>query len=163
MEEKDFIESRVEMERLLQKEKIGYLGLSLDEKPYVVPLNYHYSEGRIWFHCSFKGKKLDYLKRNPQVCFTVAHQTGQVREHAGDPCHVDSDSVICYGQARMIENLGGRSEALNAFNRRYRPNVPDVPEERIRSCAVVEIRISEMTGRRERERKRTCWRYVFPG
>jgi nitroimidazol reductase NimA-like FMN-containing flavoprotein (pyridoxamine 5'-phosphate oxidase superfamily) len=57
MEEKDFIESRVEMERLLQKEKIGYLGLSLDEKPYVVPLNYHYSEGRIWFHCSFKGKK----------------------------------------------------------------------------------------------------------
>ena len=47
MEEQGFLESRYEMERLLQEEKVGYLGLSLDEKPYVVPLNYHYSEGRI--------------------------------------------------------------------------------------------------------------------
>jgi hypothetical protein len=63
----------------------------------------------------------------------------------------------------MIEDLNERSEALNAFNRRYRPNAADIPEERVKNCGVVEIKISEMTGRRERERKRTCWRYVFPG
>jgi hypothetical protein len=163
MEEQGFIESREEMEDLLREEEIGYLGLSLDGKPYVVPLNYSYSEGKIYFHCGLKGKKLECLKRNPQVCFTVARQLAEVREHAGgSPCHVDSDSVICYGKARMIENLDERSEALNAFNRRFRPNAADVAEERVRNCGVVEIKISEMTGRRERERKRTCWRYVFP-
>jgi len=75
---------------------------------------------------------------------------------------VDSDSVVCYGRARIIEDLEERSKALNAFNRRFRSNAADVPEERVRNCEVVEITISEMTGRRERERKRTCWRYVFP-
>ena len=138
------------------------LGLSLDGRPYVVPLNYSYFEGKIFFHRGLKGKKLDSLKVNSQVCFTVARQLAEVREHAGgNPCHVDSDSVICYGRARMIENLDERSKALNAFNRRFRPNAPDVAEERIKNCGVVEITISEMTGRRERERERTCWRYVF--
>ena len=162
MEEQGFIESRYEMEELLREEEIGYLGLSLEEKPYVVPLNYHYSDGKIYFHCGLKGRKLVYMKGNPQVCFTVGRQLAEVREHAGgNPCHVDSDSVVCYGRARTIEDLDERSKALNAFNRRYRPDAPDVPMERVINCAVVEITISEMTGRRERERKRTCWRHVF--
>ncbi|MGA2957555.1 MAG: pyridoxamine 5'-phosphate oxidase family protein [Thermodesulfobacteriota bacterium] len=163
MKEQGFIESRDEMEKLLGEEEIGYLGLSLDGKPYVVPLNYHYSGGKIYFHCGPKGKKLVCMKANPQVCFAVARQLAEVREHAGgNPCHVDSDSVVCYGRARIIEDLEERSKALNAFNRRFRSNAADVPEERVRNCEVVEITISEMTGRRERERKRTCWRYVFP-
>ena len=162
MEEQGFIESRDEMEKLLREEEIGYLGLSLDGKPYVVPLNYHYSDGKIYFHCGLKGKKLVFMKSNPQVCFTVARQLAEVREHVGgNPCHVDSDSVICYGRARLIEDLDERSMALNGFNRRFRPNADNVPEERVRNCGVVEIAISEMTGRRERERKRTCWRHVF--
>jgi nitroimidazol reductase NimA-like FMN-containing flavoprotein (pyridoxamine 5'-phosphate oxidase superfamily) len=161
MEERGFVESRDEMERLLHEEEVGYLGLSLGEKPYVVPLNYHYSEGRVWFHCGFKGKKLDYLKGNPQVCFTVARQTGQVREHAGDPCHVDSDSVICYGRAKVVEDMSERGIALNSFNRSFRPGAADVALERVKNCCVVEITISEMTGRQERERKRTYRHYSF--
>ena len=163
MEEQEFIESRNEMETLLRDEEIGYLGLYADDKPYVVPLNYSYTDGKIYFHCGLKGKKLDAMKKNPQVCFTVARQLAEVRAHAGgNPCHVDSDSVICYGTTRTIEDLGERSKALNAFNRRYRHDAPDIPEDRVRKCSVVEITISEMTGRQERERKRICWRYVFP-
>jgi hypothetical protein len=150
------------MERLLREEELGYLGLSLDGKPYVVPLNYHYVDGKILFHCGPKGKKLDYIKSNPQVCFTVGRQPGWVREHAvGNPCHVDSDSVICYGKAKVLEELDERKMALNTFNRRFRPEATEVALERVMNCSVVEITISEMTGRQERERKRTCWRYTF--
>jgi uncharacterized protein len=162
MEEQEFIESREEMEKLLQEEDTGYLGLSLDGKSYVVPLNYHYVDGRILFHCGPKGKKLEYIKANSEVCFAVGRQPGAVREHAGgNPCHVDSDSVICYGKARILENLDERKAALNAFNRRFKPEAEDISLERVVNCCVVEIKISEMTGRQERERKRTCWRYAF--
>jgi len=162
MEEQGFIESRDEMERLLREENIGYLGLSLKGKPYVVPLNYHYADGKICFHCALRGKKLDYLKANAEVCFVVGRQAGGVREHAGgNPCHVDSDSVFCYGQARVIDDLDERETALNAFNRRFRADAEDVAKERVKNCCVVEIAVSEMTGRQERERKRTCWHYSF--
>jgi len=163
MSDQVFLESRDEMEELLQDESIGYLGLSMNGTPYVVPLNYSYSDGTIIFHCALEGKKLDFIRNNPLVCFTVGRQAGSVRDHAGgNLCHVDSDSVICNGTARIIEDLERRKIALNAFNRGFRPDAPDVPMERVKNCGVVEIKVFEMTGRRERNRERICWRYTFP-
>ena len=51
MPSREFIESREEMERILSEETVGYLGLSMNGKPYVVPLNYGYVGGKISFHC----------------------------------------------------------------------------------------------------------------
>ncbi len=150
------------MEELLQEETIGYLGLCTDGEPYVVPLNHAYVDGRILFHCAMTGKKLDIIRANPQVCYTVGRQSGVVRRHAeGDPCHVDSDSVICYGTARIVEDIQERKELLNDFNRTYRPDAKDISMDAASKCCAIEIEISEMTGRRERERKRTYWRYSF--
>jgi len=157
-----FIDSREEMEQILREEVVGYLGLSGDGQPYVVPLNYAYAAGKILFHCALTGQKLDAIRRNPRVCFTVGRQTGEVRAHAGGPlCHVDSESVICYGRARLLDELAERERALNAFNRRYRPDAPDLPRERVEKCMAVEITIAEMTGRQERDRRRTYWRSTF--
>ena len=152
MQEQEFIESREEMERLMREEQVGYLGLSFDGMPYVVPLNYHYVDGRVLFHCGLKGKKLDYIRANPRVSFAVGRQPGQVREHAGgNPCHVDSDSVICYGRARIVGDLDERKKALNEFNLRFKPDAADISDERAVNCCLVEIQITEMTGRQERE------------
>jgi nitroimidazol reductase NimA-like FMN-containing flavoprotein (pyridoxamine 5'-phosphate oxidase superfamily) len=162
MPPRDFLVSRTEMERILREEAIGYLGLSVDGRPYVVPLNYCYLEGKILFHCALTGMKLDYMQENPEVCFTVGRQSGQVRRHAeGDPCHIDSESVICYGQARMIKDLDERKAVLDAFNRCFRSDADGISLEATANCCAVEIRITEMTGRRERERERTYWRYNF--
>ena len=161
---RDFIESRDEMDQLLHEETIGYLGLTRDGKPYVVPLNYAYIDGRILFHCALAGMKLDYIRANPNVCFSVGRQSGEIRRHAGgNPCHVDSASVICYGTARVIEDLHERQAALNAFNRCFRPDAKEISLEEMENCAVVEIKISEMTGRQEsqEERQRTYWHYSF--
>ncbi len=162
MSSKEFQVSRKEMEEILLEETIGYLGLSVGGKPYVVPLNYAYVEGKILFHCALTGLKLDHLQENPQVCFTVGRQSGEVRRHSeADPCHVDSDSVICYGQARIVEDLEERKAVLDAFNRFYQPDAIEISLEAAQKCGAVEIEIAEMTGRRERERERTYWRYSF--
>ena len=162
MQSREFLESRQEMERLLREETIGYLGLSMGDNPYVVPLNYAYVDGRILFHCAMTGKKLDYLKRKQQVCFAVSRQSGEVRRHAeGNPCHVDSDSVICYGRARIVEDLEERKEVLDTFNRYFQPDAEEIALEEARKCCAVVIKIIEMTGRRERERECTYWKHSF--
>ena len=169
MKLKEFQESREEMEKILSEETIGYLGLSLDDTPYVVPLNYAYIEGRILFHCALKGKKLEYLKRNKFVCFTVARQSGAIAQHEGEKtCHTDSASVMCFGNARIIEDIPERHKALNTFNKCFRPNSDEIALERTKSCYVVEIKINKMTGRREtnredKKRTYTYWQYVFDG
>ncbi|HUV39564.1 MAG TPA: pyridoxamine 5'-phosphate oxidase family protein [Planctomycetota bacterium] len=159
----EFIESREEMEKVLAGSELGFLGLVDGDGCYVVPMNYSYhGDGRILFHCALEGKKLDCIRAHPNVSFTVARQAESVRPHAqDDTCHIDSDSVICTGVARIIEDLDERAEALNRFNRAYRPKADDVPADQVKNCGVVEITLTEMTGRRERERKRTLWRWRF--
>ncbi|MCJ7701982.1 MAG: pyridoxamine 5'-phosphate oxidase family protein [Anaerolineales bacterium] len=162
MPPKEFSPSRTEMEILLQEETIGYLGLSLDGGPYVVPLNYAYIEGKILFHCALGGKKLDYLQANPQVCFTVGRQSGQIRRHGdGDPCHPDNTSVICYGTARVIADLDERRELLDTFNHCFEPEAAAITLQAAAKCCAVEISIREMTGRQEKDRQCTYWKYSF--
>lgn len=167
MAERAFIESKDEMEALLRQETVGYLGLSGEGQPYVVPLNYAYAEGKILFHCALAGKKLDQIRANPRVCFTVGRQTGRVREHAGqDPCQVDSDSVICTGRARIVSSdteaaVEERRALLDLFNRHFDPDAAPISAKRAKTCGVVVIEIEEMTGRREREEGQTFWRHRF--
>ena len=157
-----FVESRTEMEELLRQEPWGCLGVCTEDgRPYIVPMNHAYVGGKILFHCALEGKKLDCIRANPNVCYTVARQPGTVQPHpGGSPCHVDSDSVICMGEARIVEDLKERADVLNRFNRAFRPDAKDQSPERVAGCAAVEITIREMTGRHESAQKRILWRYV---
>ncbi len=159
---KDFIESFEEMESIMLDIKYGFLGMAIENVPYVIPLNYAYSAGKIQFHCALEGKKLDYLASNPNVCFTVARQLGLVQRHnEGDPCHMDSESVVCYGTARVLNDVEERAVALNAFNVYYNPGAEPLSAKSVAACTAVEIQVVEMTGRRERDRKLTCWHHLF--
>lgn len=156
--------SREEMEAILRGENVGFLGMCREGKPYVVPLTYVYENGRIVFHCAWKGQKLEYIKANPQVCFTVGRQYGAVCRHPqGAQCLGDQDSVICLGKARILEDEAERRQALNAFNRGLMPGVPDIPREAAARCCAVEIAVEKMTGRQQREGNQyTDWEYCFP-
>ncbi len=157
-----FQESLSEIEKILYEETVGYLGLSKDGIPYVVPLNYAYAAGKIVFHCALSGRKLGYLQANPQVCFTVGRMAGQLQKHAeGNACDVDNDSVICYGTARILEALEERKKALDLFNRRFNPGADDISLESAAKCCAVEITISHMTGRQQRGEERFYWKYSF--
>jgi nitroimidazol reductase NimA-like FMN-containing flavoprotein (pyridoxamine 5'-phosphate oxidase superfamily) len=158
--EKTFIESAEEIETLLHEETVGFLGLSVDGMPYVVPLSYCYADGRIIFHGALTGKKLDLIGKNPEVCFTVARQAGPPVRHEG-ACELETDSVICYGKARILDDLEERRKALDLFNRRFTPFRDEITPERASRCSAVEIVVREATGRRERGEERTFWRHRF--
>ena len=162
MSPREYIESREVIEEILSDEAIGYLGLSLGGQPYVVPLNYHYSDGRILFHCALTGQKLDCIRANPAVCFTVGRQTGDVRRHMGDEtCHPDSDGVICLGSARIVEDVAERKRILDEFNRGFTPSAKEISLKAAKGCAAVEITINEMTARCESAKKITFYRHRF--
>jgi len=156
-------ESCKEMEDILRSISWGFLAMTVDDRPYMIPLNYAYDSGRILFHCALEGKKLVWIRANPRVCFSVARQPGSVEGHPQfQQCHMDCESVVCFGTARIVDDLQQRAEVLNIFNRHFHgSDAPDLPEERIKKCLAVEICIQEMTGRRECNRKLTCWHHRY--
>jgi nitroimidazol reductase NimA-like FMN-containing flavoprotein (pyridoxamine 5'-phosphate oxidase superfamily) len=160
---KRFVESRTEMEEILRGQTLGFLGLAAGGEAYVVPLTYVYQDGRVIFHCALSGKKLDFLRANPRVCFTVATQSGEIIRHPeGGVCSADHDSVICRGAARIVEDPEERGKLLDEFRRRLQPDAEAITPEAASRCRAVEIRIREMTGRRWRKGKREYWIFRFP-
>jgi nitroimidazol reductase NimA-like FMN-containing flavoprotein (pyridoxamine 5'-phosphate oxidase superfamily) len=151
-----------EMETVLREQRFGFLGLAADSEPYVVPLNYGYVAGKVLFHCALEGRKLDMLRADQQVCFTVASQVGPVERHpSDDPCHGNFDSIICFGEARIVEELEERRQLLDQFNRCLLPGAEGITTEDAAKCYAVEIVISRMTCRREQEGKRTYGQHQF--
>ncbi len=57
------IRDEAEIQEILEKGLVCRLGLYDGQYPYVVPLNYGYRNGCMYFHCAREGRKIDILKR----------------------------------------------------------------------------------------------------
>jgi nitroimidazol reductase NimA-like FMN-containing flavoprotein (pyridoxamine 5'-phosphate oxidase superfamily) len=60
-----------EIEQFLWCARVGRLGMIVDGKPYVVPVGFGYSNGKVFFHTCAKGLKMNELRKNHVVCFEV--------------------------------------------------------------------------------------------
>src|SRR5512136_2156564 len=98
------IRDEAEIQEILEKGLVCRLGLYDGQYPYVVPLNYGYRNGCMYFHCAREGKKTDILKKNGRVCIEVDIDFRVVRGET--PCRWTAKyrSVIGFGSARIIDD-----------------------------------------------------------
>ena len=73
------ITDRAELEEILAKAEVLFLALHDEPAPYVLPLNFAYAEGELWFHCAREGTKLDLIRRDPRVGFSAVTDARVVR------------------------------------------------------------------------------------
>lgn len=82
-----------------------FLGMHDAQAPYVVPLNFGYTfedDLVFYFHCAKDGHKLDCLRKNPNVCASLASYVSYARESVRGHRH-DYRSVIARGRAERID------------------------------------------------------------
>lgn len=146
---KIWMKDKAEIEKVLKEMDFGCLGLSNNEKPYVIPMSYAYLENKIYLHAALKGLKLEYIQNNPQVCFTVAEQQQLVTNH--DPCEssVRYRSVIATGKAKLLKETDEKIAALQIIAAKYSPAMAnlDIDTRKANSVAVIVIDIEEITGK----------------
>jgi hypothetical protein len=120
-------------------------------QPYITPLNYFYREGKIYFHSKLIGRKLDNIAENSRVCFEVS-ETVKLTVTNDRPCACSTryTSVLAFGVARVISDEAEKAALLNLLVARYAAGKPFQPVEvsHAADCAVVEIRIDELSGKR---------------
>lgn len=146
---KKWMQEKSEMEKTLKEMPFGFLGMSLEDKPYVIPMTFAYQEDKIFLHAALKGLKLEYIKNNPQVCFTVAEQQQLVVNN--DPCDyaVRYRSVIARGKAKLLEDPDEKITALQTIASKYCKDatVPRIEKKKVQAVNVIVIEIEEMTGK----------------
>ena len=98
-------------EKILKSQTYGILSVSGDEGyPYGVPLNYGYTDGKFYIHCtSQESHKLDGIRRNPKVCLTVVSKHNLLKKELT----TDFVSVIVFGTARILTDTSEKAAAMD--------------------------------------------------
>ncbi len=151
MRRKDrLIESSAEVEQILKEEELGYLATcGADGQPMATPVNYIYEDGRIIFHCALAGRKLDNIRANPRVGFTV------VRDIAIDRVEMTSyyTSVMAEGEARVIDDPEEKKAAIAVLTSRLAAPGELCSDSEGRRTCMVEVRLSALSGKRNRPKQ----------
>lgn len=99
----------------------GYLGLSTRDMPYIVPLNYVWHEGNIYFHGATIGRKMDMIQENANATFVVSENFGTI----ANPIPAETDtaflSVMLFGKVEIVNDLAEATSTLQQLLNKYVP------------------------------------------
>ena len=91
--------------------------------PYIIPLSFGYSlEGGIlelFFHCAHVGKKLDCIRKNPNVAFSMCVEN-RIEIHEDVYCKSGRfyASVVGQGKAEIVEDIAEKCRGLSLLMER---------------------------------------------
>ncbi|WP_307469397.1 pyridoxamine 5'-phosphate oxidase family protein [Paenibacillus harenae] len=103
----------------LNQAQTGFLGLSDGKLPYVVPLNFVWRNGAIYFHGAEEGRKASVIESNNEACFTVSENYGTITHSV--PAHTDTAymSVMIFGKAEYVTDREEAHAAMQALLDKY--------------------------------------------
>lgn len=107
------------IEEFLSSAETGFLGLANNDVPYIVPLNYVWFDGSIYFHGASEGKKVDFIKNNPVATFVISEFQGTMVSPI--PANTDTAylSVMLFGDIKIVNNLSEATNAMQALLDKY--------------------------------------------
>ncbi len=144
--EKKIVENKA-LDEIIGSAQVCRLGLSDENAPYIIPLCFGYKDQVLYFHSAADGKKIEIIKKNPNVCFEFDLNIEVLQ--AEKPCKwgMKYQSIIGYGKAIFIEVLEEKREALNIIMRQYAEASFSFQDLAISNTTVFKVVIAEMTGK----------------
>jgi hypothetical protein len=111
------VTSRDEIDAILLRERILRIAFAVDNEPYVVPLSYGYDQekGALYLHTSGVGRKLEFIARNPRVCFEVEGPTSLRPADEACAWGLNYESVVGYGRVSEVVDSAEKVHALRCL------------------------------------------------
>lgn len=133
-----------------------HLAMTDKGKPYVVALNFGYERQGddliLYFHSAYEGRKIDILKKNPEVYFQMECSGRLIAGTSENPCAYayGYDSVMGSGKIEFIEDKDKKIYGLNCLIRHTGKTDEDLdfPEAMLSRTCVFSLRSTDFTGKR---------------
>ena len=105
-----------QIRHILDTGKVLHLGLSVNDEPYVVPMNYGYTleDGKLtlYLHSAVRGKKLEMIRANSKVFFEI--DCDRMPFEGRVPCQYGMvySSIMGRGTATLVEDPAAKMQAM---------------------------------------------------
>jgi nitroimidazol reductase NimA-like FMN-containing flavoprotein (pyridoxamine 5'-phosphate oxidase superfamily) len=145
-----------EIENILSISKVIRIAMiDNDGRPYVVPMNFGYSKGKIFLHSAMHGKKAEIFKKSPEVCFELEYHSELIKGDTACSWSYEYESIIGMGNICVIENVDEKLKGLDTLMRQYGSIDNEFPEKLVAKTLVLRIDITEIKAKRNRRIKNT--------
>ena len=136
---------------ILDTARVLHLGLAVDNEPYVVPMNYGYSieDGKLvlYLHSALRGKKLDMIRANPNVFFSLECGLTPFEGQVACQYGVAYSSVMGRGTARLVEDVEEKKQAMSILMKTQTGKDFTFEDRLVSIVAVIRIDVSEYTAK----------------
>lgn len=133
--------------------------------PYVIPLSFGYSLNsgvlELYFHCAHVGKKLDCIRKNPNVAFSMCVEN-RIEIHEDVYCKSGRfyASVVGQGKAEIVEDVSEKCHGLSLLMERQvagaqqsvAPHKFEFTPEQAATVTVLKIMSTNFTGKAKAEK-----------
>ncbi len=120
MEDKqDEMKLKSQVLTVLKNGKFCHLSMAVNNEPYCVTVNFGYDDDFLYFHSSRKGRKVDMITANPNVCFEINYG-GEIYSNK-QACNWGTKfrSVIGFGKAELLADHNDKICALKEIMHKY--------------------------------------------
>ena len=137
--------------RILDTGKVVHLGLSVNDEPYVVPMNYGYTmeEGKLvlYLHSAVKGKKLDMMRANPNVFFSIDCDRMPFEGKVACQYGLVYSSIMGKGTATIVEDVEEKKQAMTLLMKTQTGKDFTFEDRLVSIVAVIRIDVEEYTAK----------------
>ena len=140
-----------QIRHILDADKVLHLGLAVDNEPYVVPMNYGYTEedGRLtlYLHSAVRGRKLDMIRENPRVFFEASCDL--VPFEGKVPCQygLSYSSIMGRGTARIVEDAEEKKQAMTVLMKTQTGKDFSFEDRLVTIVTVIRVDVEEFTAK----------------
>lgn len=154
-----FITDRTEIDAILKKCKTCYVGMSIDNEPYVLPMNFAMDGDNVILHSAQHGRMWETIKKNPKVCinWTLGEELAWQDVQVGCSYRVKSKSVNIEGTAEIIEDDVEKERLFKQFMTQYSDLPFKFSAPAIRNVGVFIVPITKITAKEFGAKAVTPW------
>jgi len=144
-----FIHDRKEIDAILKQCKTCYVAMSIDDVPYILPMNFAMDGERVILHSAQQGRMWETIKKNPKVCinWTLGEELAWQDEQVGCSYRVKSKSVIIEGTAEIVEDFDEKERLFNHFMTQYSDLPFKFSSPAIRNVGVLIVPIEKLSAK----------------
>jgi len=135
------------IEAILKKAEVCRLAFSDDNGPYLVPMCFGYENRTLYFHSATEGRKLDIIRKNPNVCFEVETGNEMIRSEKACSWSLKYGSVIGFGKADILNHPEDKKKALDVIMAHYSEASFTYSDKSLSSMVIIRVKINSMTGK----------------
>ena len=140
-----------QIRHILDSGKVLHLGLSVNDEPYVVPMNYGYAleDGKlvVYLHSAVRGRKLEMLQANPKVFFSI--DCDRMPFEGRVPCQYGMvySSIMGRGTAAIVEDVEEKKRAMTLLMKSQTGKDFTFEDRLVTIVTVVRIDVAEYTAK----------------